>query len=294
MDLSADDLATAKKQFNAKAKAEGTEALSKAAFKALVKVLMQGEKDKPSDKDLDAAFVLADEDKGGTVDLSEFVNLYKLIKRGEVVGLGKRSLFGSSSGKRANSFKSSLKASSADVAEYNTATEGDDGDEQGAGGGEGGGEDGGSSGGLPAGQKQQQQQKRRLLRECYDVSSSSEVLGKGAYATVLKGMPTGAATDGSDERSSSVVAVKSLPKASLQSHEKEAFLANEVAALEKCKGKHPGVLQLIDFFDGQGLLTVCPCLYLAQCMHFFCSLAHLSLFSFEESLCLFFLALLYM
>jgi hypothetical protein len=40
------------------------------------------------DKDLDVAFIIADEDKSGGVDLDEFLNLYKLIKKGEVVGLG--------------------------------------------------------------------------------------------------------------------------------------------------------------------------------------------------------------
>ena len=41
----------------------------------------------PKDADLEAAFVLADEDEGGTVDLDEFLNLYSAVIAGEVTGL---------------------------------------------------------------------------------------------------------------------------------------------------------------------------------------------------------------
>ena len=39
-----------------------------------------GQEVPPSEKDLDVAFVLADADKSGLVDLDEFTKLYKLIK----------------------------------------------------------------------------------------------------------------------------------------------------------------------------------------------------------------------
>ena len=83
--------------------------LPKAAFKDLVKMLMteSGQKELPSDKDLDAAFKLADADKSGLVDEVEFLALYRLVKTGQVGGLGKSGgLFGSS--KKA-SFKRSFK-----------------------------------------------------------------------------------------------------------------------------------------------------------------------------------------
>jgi hypothetical protein len=41
-----------------------------------------GSEPPPSDKDLDVAFVLADADQSGLVDLGEFTKLYKLIKVG--------------------------------------------------------------------------------------------------------------------------------------------------------------------------------------------------------------------
>lgn len=41
----------------------------------------------PKDSDLDAAFIEADEDQGGTVDLEEFIKLFAKIKKGEVKGM---------------------------------------------------------------------------------------------------------------------------------------------------------------------------------------------------------------
>ena len=69
-------------RFRAKAATQGAPDLLKPAFKALVKELLaeQGESRVPSDKDLDAAFVVADEDKGGTVDEAEFLKLFQLVK----------------------------------------------------------------------------------------------------------------------------------------------------------------------------------------------------------------------
>ena len=43
----------------------------------------------PSDKDLDAAFAIADQDKNNAVDVFEFIRLCSLVAKGEVTGLGK-------------------------------------------------------------------------------------------------------------------------------------------------------------------------------------------------------------
>jgi len=51
----------------------------------------------PSERDLEAAFVLADEDKSGRVDVYEFIKLCFLVQNGKITGLGRRkSVFGSS------------------------------------------------------------------------------------------------------------------------------------------------------------------------------------------------------
>ena len=68
----------------------------------------------PNTADLDAAFTLADEDLSGLVDEHEFIKLYQLIRRGEIVGLGtasKRPSFFSRNNnklKREASFRKSL------------------------------------------------------------------------------------------------------------------------------------------------------------------------------------------
>lgn len=51
--------------------------LSVRAFCYLIKQLckLTGNKSLPSDTDLEVAFTLADEDKGGTVDMDEFLHL---------------------------------------------------------------------------------------------------------------------------------------------------------------------------------------------------------------------------
>jgi hypothetical protein len=77
----------------------GGMALSRPAFKALLAELhdeyaLENE-ETPSDKDLDAAFTLADVDKSGGVDEREFLHLYELVAAGKVHGLSKASsLFG--------------------------------------------------------------------------------------------------------------------------------------------------------------------------------------------------------
>jgi hypothetical protein len=58
---------------------------------------------------LDAAFVLADEDKSGRVDVFEFIKLFNLIRDGKVAGLGKKSFLGlGSKSKQAQQVKSAL------------------------------------------------------------------------------------------------------------------------------------------------------------------------------------------
>ena len=127
-DLSPSSQSALHSQFMA-ACTSGEPELDKVAFKKLVKTLLaavqeaEGDEDNsddddnndrtarkkrasrsttnttPTEKDLDAAFVVADADKNGKVDYAEFVALYELVKSGEVVGLGKpvRSFFGRSS-----------------------------------------------------------------------------------------------------------------------------------------------------------------------------------------------------
>ena len=108
----------------------GAPELNKTAFKALVQALLaeleeeeeeEGDRrrgfastNKPSEKDLDAAFEAADADKSGKVDWGEFAALYELVKAGAVAGLGKttRSFFGRStaaSNKKASSFQQSFR-----------------------------------------------------------------------------------------------------------------------------------------------------------------------------------------
>lgn len=57
-------------------------------FARLIKELMieQGGH-KPSNSELHAAFLIADVDGGGTVDEEEFIDLYRMVKKGEVKGL---------------------------------------------------------------------------------------------------------------------------------------------------------------------------------------------------------------
>jgi Ca2+-binding EF-hand superfamily protein len=103
--LSDDELVKVKKKFREKAKSQEGDSndLDKKAFKELVvDLLAEAGQEAPSRKDLDAAFILADEDKGGTVDEQEFANLYRLIQGGGVKGLGGGNMFLLSSKKLEN------------------------------------------------------------------------------------------------------------------------------------------------------------------------------------------------
>jgi hypothetical protein len=125
-----------RKKFTVSSGGEG--ALDRAQFvvlvkKVLVKELMQqapnarsGEAggagapvvEMPTDKDLDAAFVVADADGSGKVDQDEFVRLMKLIKVGKVEGLGASSYFsfafgGASAVEKEAQFRAELAAADA-------------------------------------------------------------------------------------------------------------------------------------------------------------------------------------
>lgn len=68
-----------------------SDALSKKTFKKLITLVCRDNGEKvPKDKDLDAVFDLADDDRSGTVDSEEFLKLYAAVKKGEVKGLGQK------------------------------------------------------------------------------------------------------------------------------------------------------------------------------------------------------------
>lgn len=96
--LSDEDISYIKEKFTAK---NGGKPLSKGQFNELTVALLSetDEKKKPSKKDLDTAFDVADEDKNNSIDEGEFINLYRLVKKGQVFGLGggRKSIFSFSS-----------------------------------------------------------------------------------------------------------------------------------------------------------------------------------------------------
>mmetsp|Transcript_64401 Transcript_64401/g.126432 ORF Transcript_64401/g.126432 Transcript_64401/m.126432 type:complete len:585 (+) Transcript_64401:347-2101(+) len=78
-------------KFEAMGEASGETDLSKKTFKKLIALVCRDNGDKvPKDKDLDAVFELADDDRSGTVDSEEFLKLYAAVKKGEVKGLGQK------------------------------------------------------------------------------------------------------------------------------------------------------------------------------------------------------------
>lgn len=85
--------------------------LNREQFKALVASLLAS--DKPSRADLDTAFKLADVDESGSVDVYEFIKLFKLIADGAVKGMGQRKSFfsGSAIKKKRADFQARLKLS---------------------------------------------------------------------------------------------------------------------------------------------------------------------------------------
>ena len=79
------------------------------AFKGLVQELCGA--DAPNDRDLKAAFVVADQNKNGVIELDEFIHLFELIKKKKVVGIGGGVVFSSSKQKsQKQTFKKELQA----------------------------------------------------------------------------------------------------------------------------------------------------------------------------------------
>ena len=72
-----------------RASGSGGAELGRKKFRAFLEETMAqlGEVGLPSERDLDAGFVIADADRNGAVSEEEFINLYRLIRKGEVNGL---------------------------------------------------------------------------------------------------------------------------------------------------------------------------------------------------------------
>jgi len=62
--------------------------LKKPDFVAFLTDLLAGSLSPPSDKDFEAAFELADENKSNTIDVEEFLKIFNNVKAGKVKGLG--------------------------------------------------------------------------------------------------------------------------------------------------------------------------------------------------------------
>jgi hypothetical protein len=89
----------------------GTPALGKSDFVALAtEALLKGftNMELPDERDLARAFVLADEDKSGTVDKGEFVKLMQLVKLGKVTGLGDSNLLNVANWGKEDTFKAAV------------------------------------------------------------------------------------------------------------------------------------------------------------------------------------------
>jgi hypothetical protein len=102
MVLSEDELKKLRKKFRYKIKAQtsGNKGLEKWAFRELMKDVLagSGEDEVLTNKDLDKAFAIADEGNTGTIDKYDFINMYRLAKKGEVKGLsGGGGMFSTSS-----------------------------------------------------------------------------------------------------------------------------------------------------------------------------------------------------
>ena len=99
--LSHEELAHLRKEFQAVStlNSSGTDedgaaidsrVITRKQFNKLIKALMrraQARGHKPSKSELDAAFNIADKDGGGSIDEEEFLELYRMVKKGEVKGL---------------------------------------------------------------------------------------------------------------------------------------------------------------------------------------------------------------
>ena len=92
------DDGTIKVKYAEALKSNGQDELKKATFKALTRALLQdyqgvAEADLPLDKDLDAAFAAADQNKRGQVSEREFLALFQVIAQGGAKNLHKASVF---------------------------------------------------------------------------------------------------------------------------------------------------------------------------------------------------------
>jgi Ca2+-binding EF-hand superfamily protein len=227
MELSKEELQSLHSKFMAASK--GQSAIYQEQFKEITLQLIkdQGSKDIPSEKDIDAAFSMVDEDRSGTVDFSEFVMLFRLVKCGDVKGLSKRKSMFTSSKKGA--FMKNLKLSREktdqdiqDMLSVNTPAHITDQETV----------------AVPA--TSADPSTPRSISDCFEIRGA---IGKGALSTVLEGKSL---------QSGQRVAVKITPKDLLQSHEKE-HIKNEVMCLKICENSR-NVLKFVDFFEGTFLL----------------------------------------
>lgn len=218
MEMSREELLSLKSKFIEASK--GDTAIFKETFRELTLLLAgeQGQKEVPSEKDIDAAFIIVDEDKSDTVDFAEFVMLYRLVKCGDVKGLSKKSMF--TAGKK-GTFMKHLKVSrektDQDIREFLQTNE--------------------ASSALPPSNDSTSSSDR--VTDKFDIGGE---IGKGALSTVFEGVHL------PSRQGTGRVAIKITQKNMLQSHEKE-HMKNEVACLKKCQD-NGNVLRFIDFFEG--------------------------------------------
>ena len=110
---SEDAIARVRHRFQKACQEAGVRALHKTAFKKLVKTLiLEAGRKTASDADLEAAFLLADEDESMLIDEKEFLVLFQVIKAGKIAGLGSKGLFETEAQreKRVAAFRKSLGA----------------------------------------------------------------------------------------------------------------------------------------------------------------------------------------
>ena len=108
-----DAIARVRHRFQKACQEAGVRALHKTAFKKLVKTLiLEAGRKSASDADLEAAFILADEDESMLIDEKEFLVLFQVIKAGKIAGLGSKGLFETEAQreKRVAAFRKSLGA----------------------------------------------------------------------------------------------------------------------------------------------------------------------------------------
>jgi len=116
--LSVAEIDTASERFVECCEALGVEQLTRPAFKMLVKQIIAEDSvaKPPKPKDLDAAFLIADTDRTGTIDHDEFVVLVGLVKEGAVHGIGGSGFFKQRKARRSSvKFETELEAARAEA-----------------------------------------------------------------------------------------------------------------------------------------------------------------------------------